>query len=134
MKIEDLVLTIDQAKHLQRLGIDMSDASLCWFRGTRNRYGNHCEGIWEVRINPFMVGLLEEYEIIPTYTLQEILDKIPRIFDINRYIDSDEISFLGCTDKKGRPFYHSIVTDKGLLDCAYKMLCWLIRNGYLKTN
>mgnify|MGYP003506616022 CR=1 FL=1 len=30
MKIEKQVLSIDQMKHLQELGVDTSDASMCW--------------------------------------------------------------------------------------------------------
>ena len=32
MKIEEQVLSIEQMKHLQELGVDTSDASMCWLR------------------------------------------------------------------------------------------------------
>lgn len=36
------VLSIDQMKHLQELGLDMSDASMCWclFLGDKKKNGN----------------------------------------------------------------------------------------------
>ena len=33
MKIEEQVLSIEQMKHLQELGVDTSDASMCWVAG-----------------------------------------------------------------------------------------------------
>ena len=80
MKIEEQVLSIEQAKHLQELGLDMSDAALCWVRYTRDRYGNKCEGSWHIDVRCYKtMGILQECEEIPTYTLQEILDKLPVI-------------------------------------------------------
>ena len=33
MKIEEQVLSIEQMKYLQELGVDTSDASMCWVAG-----------------------------------------------------------------------------------------------------
>ena len=33
MKIEEQVLSREQMKHLQELGVDTSDASMCWVAG-----------------------------------------------------------------------------------------------------
>ena len=35
MKIEEQVLSIEQMKHLQELGVDTSDASMFWIRAER---------------------------------------------------------------------------------------------------
>ena len=35
MKIEEQVLSIEQMKHLQELGVDTSDASMYWVRAKR---------------------------------------------------------------------------------------------------
>ena len=64
MKIEEQVLSIEQMKHLQELGVDTSDASMCWA-------GN------DVVPNngaAFDLG----YDGIPTYTIGDLIEKLPK--------------------------------------------------------
>ena len=68
MKIEEQVLSIEQMKHLQELGVDTSDASMCWA-------GN------DVVPNDgaaFDLG----YDGIPTYTTGDLIEKLPKHFYI----------------------------------------------------
>lgn len=64
MKIEEQVLSREQMKHLQELGVDTSNASMCWA-------GN------DVVPNngaAFDLG----YDGIPTYTIGDIIEKLPK--------------------------------------------------------
>ena len=68
MKIEEQVLSIEQMKHLQELGVDTSDASMCWA-------GN------DVVPNngaAFDLG----YDGIPTYTIGDLIEKLPEMIGI----------------------------------------------------
>lgn len=70
------VLSIYQMKHLQELGLDMSDASMCWCLF----WGNKKEK-WELEIYEDVINQKRDssfWEIIPSYTLQDILDKLPK--------------------------------------------------------
>lgn len=132
MKLEDLVLTIEQAKYLQKLGLDMSDAALCWFQSIIDEK-------WSITsITDGIRNVLKGYEqpyvttnVIPTYTLQEVLNKLPEnniaIHYPNFKDDVYEISYIFDENKK-------IFLGETLLETAYNMLCWVILNGYLKTN
>lgn len=119
MKLEDLVLTIKQAKYLQELGLDMSDAALCWVEGLNGNY--------------FITNkdMSLHVEFIPTYTLQEVLGKLPkRIKDNETYYglyiqcDNYEVCYNG----------YEYFFRENLLCAVYEMLCWVIKNGYLKIK
>ena len=68
MKIEEQVLSREQMKHLKELGVDTSDASMCWV-------GN------DVVPNngaAFDLG----YDGIPTYTIGDLIEKLPEMIGI----------------------------------------------------
>lgn len=113
--MENQVLSIDQMKHLQELGLDTSKASMYWF------------DIGE--------------ESIPTFTLYDILEELPYIIeDYFLFIQKDRYTFTGkdCY----RIYYGKVWKDRrlkdirrdSLLDATYEMLCWCIENGYIKTK
>lgn len=138
MKLEDLVLTIEQAKYLQKLGLDMSDAALCWYQ----RFDRD----WDVdTMSDGIRTILKEIKShstptdIPTYTLQEVLDKLPKIIKDDAYeyrikisYKSDDYYQISYCDYFGL-VAEAFCGDK-LLDVSYTMLCSIIENGYLKTN
>jgi len=64
------VLSILQMKHLQELGLDTSDASMCYCCF----YGN-IEEEWELEIYEDVINQKRDstfWEIVPTYDLQDI--------------------------------------------------------------
>ena len=67
MKIEEQVLSIEQMKHLQELGVDTSDASMCWLR-----YDADGEVKYYVSSNR---GKGASY---PTYTIGDLIEKLPK--------------------------------------------------------
>jgi hypothetical protein len=124
MKTEQ-VLSIEQMKHLQELGLDTSDASMCveW------RESDESKKV----VTSLDADTYYDY-YYGTYTLQDILDKLPesiQIYDLYifkqaglwvfKYIDVEDETL------------HSETMPR-IIDAAYYMLCWCIEKGYIKTN
>ena len=77
MKINEQVLSIEQMKHLQELGVDTSDASMCWLKYTGTdgvvRYLINANDI-SCHVMPFM-------EAFPTYSIGDLIEKLPKHID-----------------------------------------------------
>lgn len=130
------VLSIEQMKHLQELGLDTSDASIYWARVSHgSRIDDKSKGKWFMSLQKeFQTCGFISYETLPAYTLQDILDKLPesiQIYDLYifkqaglwvfKYIDVEDETL------------HS-ETMPGIMDAAYYMLCWCIEKGYVKVK
>lgn len=133
--ISKQVLSIDQMKHLQELGLNTSDASMCYCCF----YGN-IEEVWELEIYEDVINQKRDssfWEIIPSYTLQDILDKLPK--EIKTSTDTYWLTVSSGCDvwciyysmSVGFDYYKEFKSES-LLDTAYEMLCWCIENGYIK--
>lgn len=124
MKTEQ-VLSIEQMKHLQELGLDTSDASMCveWRESDESK-----KVVTSLDADTYYDYYHE------TYTLQDIINKLPEsilIYDLYifkqaglwvfQYIDVDDETF------------HT-ETMPGIIDAAYYMLCWCIEKGYVKVK
>ena len=133
--MEQQVLTNEQMKELEALGIDTSNASMCWYPDNDPDFPN----------NPiYMLTCIENIGDgykgrIPTFTLQDILGMLPMSIKLkdNKYA---KLVF----DKWGRLEYvlteygevtgalhyvdHTITT---LLDSAFEMLKWCKQNEYI---
>lgn len=131
------VLSVEQMIHLQELGLSTSDGSMCWCYALSYKNAK-----WELEIYEDVINEKRDsafWEIIPTYTLQDILDKLPR------YINVFCITYKLCVEplfagpwaisyqkSMSEPFI--VKVSGNLLDAANEMLCWCIENGYIKTN
>lgn len=124
------VLSAEQMKHLQELGLDTSDGSMCF-------EWNESDSDNMVVTSPDADTNYDYYH--ETYTLQDILDKLPR------YINVFCITYKLCVEplfagpwaisyqkSMSEPFI--VKVSGNLLDAAYKMLCWCIENRYIKTK
>lgn len=124
------VLSIEQMNHLQELGLDTSDASMCLE--------------WKVtdEDNMFVNSIISDsnYDFYhPTYTLQDILDKLPHYLNpfpskqilFAWMIERDTIAYrnVESVDDCLKHF-----TDNSLIDAAYEMLCWCVENRYIKKG
>lgn len=131
------VLSIEQMKHLQELGLDTGDASMCWCRAI-----SHKSVTWELEIYEYVINQKLDSnfgETTPTYTLQDILDKLPHY--LNPF-PSKQILFVWMIERD-TVAYRNVediddclkhFTDDLLIDAAYEMLCWCIQKGFVKTN
>ena len=84
MKIEEQVLSIEQMKHLQELGVDTSDASMFWVRAERmeGKQNHDCIGNdigqWHLSLSKRTPVLAAwKVESIPTYTIGDLIEKLP---------------------------------------------------------
>ena len=143
-------LSIEQMQHLQELGLNIDNASLCYYKQ---------EG-WEANYFIALAGDIKEKggltyyydsfgnkeyilnEIIPAYTLQDVLDELPKEISkegctwyASLYIDfeNNRIAY-GNTDRYGFEIHHEIMMEKDLINAAYSMLCWAIENKFVETD
>ena len=131
------VLSIEQMKHLQELGLDTSDASMYWKRVSHgSRIDDKLKGKWFLSLQKeFQTCGFTSYETLPAYTLQDILNKLPesiQIYDL--YIFKKvELWWLKYVDVTNNGTVHLEKMPR-LIDAAYYMLCWCIQKGFVKTN
>ena len=117
MKIEEQVLSIEQMKHLQELGVDTSDASMCWVAGE-----DADEVEWNLIIpNNFLLP----YNI-PTYTIGDLIEKLPKHF----YIKEAQISMVALNGSGAFQVWYDKVpksskSDGTIKNALYKLLCWV---------
>ena len=117
MKIEEQVLSIEQMKHLQELGVDTSDASMCWVAG---------EDADEVEWNLIIPNnFLMPYNI-PTYTIGDLIEKLPKHF----YIKEAQISMVAINGSGAFEVWYDKVpksckSDGTIKNALYKLLCWV---------
>lgn len=121
------VLSIEQMKHLKELGLDTSDASMVFQRGSATRHE------WVLHVMGYADVSLREKEF--AYTLQDILGKLPcfigkEVLTIQKLADSYTCLYI-------EPYTRSMINiteSKEPIDAAYDMLCWCIENGYVKIG
>lgn len=127
------VLSVEQMKHLQELGLDTSDGSMCWCYALSYKNAK-----WELEIYEDVINQKRDsafWEIIPTYTLQDILDKLPcfigtHVLTLQKLANSGTYLYM-------EPYSRSILNlteSKELINSAYEMLCWCIKNGYVEKE
>lgn len=88
MKIEEQVLSREQMAHLKELGVDTSDASMYWIRAERmegfrkhNLIDNDL-GKWRLSLSrKLIVPAAWKVEYIPTYTIGDLINKLPSNID-----------------------------------------------------
>ena len=120
------VLSIDQMKHLKELGLDTSDASMC-FEWNESDSDNMVVTSMDADTN------YDYYH--GTYTLQDIINKLPcfignQVFTIHKLADSYTCLYM-------EPYTRSMINiteSKEPIDAAYDMLCWCIENRYVKVG
>lgn len=119
------VLSFNQMKHLQKIGFDTSDGSMC-FEWNESDSDNMVVTSLDADTN------YDYYRT--TYTLQDILDKLPcfigkEVLTIQKLADSYTCLYM-------EPYTRSMINiteSKEPIDAAYDMLCWCIEKGYVKV-
>ena len=128
-------------QHLQKLGMKLKETMLYWARCVDNnpRAATHY-GKWVLikGNNAQTVGLMH-WEFIPTYTLQDLLDKLPDGIDMEDYVywlyidmSIDKIYYERYDCKCLKAVRAN--NGKSLLDAAYELLVWCIEQGHVKTE
>lgn len=127
------VLSIEQMRNLQKLGLDTSNASMVFCKYDEDKEYRH--------ILPNDESVFERYLVvkyIPAYTLQDVLGILPEtikvgnteynlsIYPINGKWAVDYCSETGA-DVQSEECEH-------LVDSAYSRLCWCIRQGFINSR
>lgn len=120
------VLSIEQMKHLQELGLDTSDASMC-FEWNESDSDNMVVTSMDADTN------YDYYH--ETYTLQDILNKLPcfignQVFTIHKLADIYTCLYIELYTRS----FINITEGEEFIDAVYDMLCWCIENGYVKVG
>lgn len=147
-------LDIEQMKHLHELGLDTSKASMHYWIITNGEYSQEvgeyvfseeptCTILMLYAYESTNDAAIRQVEDIPTFTLQDILDILPREIHpkdstfSTYYLFIDyyykQISYseqLGYGEYKSFSFSHNSI----LIDAAYEMLCLCIEKGYIPTD
>lgn len=149
--MENQVLTIEQMKHLKELGCDTSRATVYWVRrGHGCDLKDDSKGKWFVSLQKdFMVVGFTSYEVIPTFTLHDILYLLPPQLSV---IETESFAKKLVTDGIGATCTLSIHKDREFCtvgytntqhyiqigmgwtfqQAAYNALCYLFKNGIIK--
>lgn len=123
------VLSVEQMIHLQELGLDTSDGSMCF-------EWNESDSDNMVVTSPDADTNYDYYH--ETYTLQDILDKLPTLIIISS--DFYKICIEPSCGYWDIYYYKSDATEliskksENIIDVAYDMLCWCIENGYVEKE
>ena len=131
-------LDIEQMQHLQELGLDTSNASAEYYRMSK-------------KMDWFLVfgcrskeELLDTEENIPAYTLQDVLDALPKYYHIANIgwtklsirvhtTKEWEIGYV-YTDELSKYAYGCRILGKELIDAAYELFCWCVEMGFVETS
>ena len=120
MKIENQVLSIEQMKHLQELGVDTSDASMCWLDFEDNE---------PMEVAVFVPQIMLGYatcKIYPTYTIGDLIEKLPKHFYFKESsLDMEAINGSGAFGVWYYKASKSYKSDGNIKNALYKLLCWV---------
>ena len=119
MNIKEQVLSREQMAHLQELGVDTSDASMAWMSNSDNPKADD----WTIEIpNEF----LEHYYQVPTYTIGDLIEKLPKNIDKKTFT----MSYLVAPSVGYSLSKHVMIPSQqnGLVDALYSLLCWVAEN------
>lgn len=124
--MENQVLSVDQMKELVSLGVDTSNASMCWLGHS------DCNSVYPY--NSTFKDIFENHKetiptvLTPTFTLQDILD----MFGSYTLYKRNNIWWIELIDEN----YLISKTIKGEseLECAFEMLKWIHINKKQNEN
>ena len=129
MKIEEQVLSIEQMKHLQELGVDTSDASMVWIKQNSTLLPDNIKELWWVdtyydSLKPMVEQ--EDSDFVQTYTIGDLIEKLPKNIDKKTFT----MSYLSAPSVGYSLSKHVMIPSQqnGLVDALYSILCWVAEN------
>ena len=132
-------LDVQQMQHLQELGLELKETMLYWVvyeAGHENNFVTTKENAMEV--------IEESCGMLPAYTLQDVLDALPKFYHIANIgwtklsirvhtTKEWEIGYV-YTDEFSKYAYGCRILGKELIDAAYELFCWCVEMGFVETN
>lgn len=138
------VLSIEQMKHLQDLGLDTSDASMVLIA----IYDDSCPLDWETALEAMSTHLYDvSFDLFDAdspyydhsyrkdcgvFTLQDILDKLPTSINWKPLIIVGNSIMYSAGYGEGYDHPMKIFKEESLLESAYKMLLWIIEQNFFR--
>ena len=135
MKIEEQVLSIEQMKHLQELGVDTSDASMVWIKQDSTLLPDNIKELWWVdtyydSLKPMVEQ--EDSDFVQTYTIGDLIEKLPKSDNSGDLLIEYRNSELGYGVWDWGELYginaQQNFKDKPLKNALYDLLCWVAEN------
>ena len=129
------VLDVQQMQHLQELGLELKETILYWVvyeAGHENNFVTTKENAMEV--------IDESCGMLPAYTLQDVLDALPKNVSSNGksyYLNVDLCVGYVCYDRRREDDLLvgvSFAKTGCFINAAYYLLCWAIENKFVETN
>lgn len=131
--MKNQTLSIEQMQHLQKIGVDTSNASMVLIAtdndGCILDWGEALEYVLDAETGDYDHSYREDCGV---FTLQDVLNKMPYKIDVYEM----SISFNGkwiirYKHPKDNISLH-FVMNKSLIQAAYEILCWYMEKEYLK--
>ena len=128
--MEGFLTTIPQSIQLQRLGLDMSDSIIVsyFYVGEDNSRKYHT-----LFADPLQLAMHNKEDYIHRYTLQEMLDKLPKIIKTREY-DYELVVDYGYESISYRNEDETLLStffkQRDINYAVYEMLEWLLLKGY----
>lgn len=131
--MKNQVLSIWQMKSLAELGVDTSQASMCWIKNTD---GDETENMYMLSVHNEWCYEMSCLSPVPTFTLQDIIKLLPdqiKGYGLSWYIGDGLFQYdkTNCCDGLDILHSYSFNENISILDVAYHMLVWVIDNKYL---
>ena len=133
MKIKEQVLSREQMAHLKKLGVDTSDASMYWIVTDKiEKEENDSDAYPHYNLSlsvPTMIPAHLKITAIPTYTIGDLIEKLPKHF----YIKEAQISMVAINGSGAFQVWYDKVpksckSDGTIKNALYKLLCWVAEN------
>lgn len=126
--------TIEQSRHLAKLGVDLKTADLTYEKLAIWNKGDFPEEFqYRLREIPFQffsgIG-------VPCWSLEALLELMPEeIVDKHKItIYKDGSEWVCCYQDLNGNLYGCEQTSCDIVLAAYRMVEWLVENGYIKTE
>lgn len=135
--MKNQVLSIDQMQRLKELGVDTSKASIYWARRSHgSRIDDSSKGNWFLSLQKEFMGVgFTAYEVIPTFTLQDIISMLPDSIDNNMLTIRKNANVVSVSyENLYTRSILSISQEDSLIKSSYEMLVWCLSYGIIKTN
>lgn len=134
------VLDVQQMQHLQKLGLKLKPSLVHYYK-----INNIDSDKWYLSLTTGDISHdSSTYRYIPAYTLQDVLDALPKYYHIANIgwtklsirVHSTKEWEVGYvyTDTVEKYAYGCRKTSKELIDAAYELLIWCIENKFVETN
>mgnify|MGYP000587312893 FL=1 len=131
------VLSIDQMQRLKELSVDTSKSNIYWVRRSHgSRINDSSKGNWFLSLQKEFMGVgFTAYEVIPTFTLQDIISMLPDSIDNNMLTIRKNANVVSVSyENLYTRSILSISQEDSLIKSSYEMLVWCLSYGIIKTN